>query len=313
MVENTIVKNIYLPVYEKLENELIDLSSYIHFTDDNLDVYSLKIADLIIRCSIEIESLIHSLFYREEGKNLEYIGEELQFLNKKYDLENKIVKVYSGNFNFSKKEVICFKPFDYKYKSEEDYYSTYNALKHNRGKNISKAKLYTLIRVYGALFILNMYYNLPSFSLGKSASIFRFDTKQYSKIFNFYVCEYEDKLMFENEDIPIQNQECLMKVIKEEGEYALDVDVTYKTGETDKFAIVNTSSVFQTKAKDYYDNPNDADIINRTTKFVIEMIVYSNLKNKNKNYQITKINNINRKKMNSRYFIKMNIESNDTV
>ena len=54
--------DMYLPVYEKIEKEIIDLSSSIFFVDDLVKVYSLNIADLIIRCAIEIESLAKDIY-----------------------------------------------------------------------------------------------------------------------------------------------------------------------------------------------------------------------------------------------------------
>jgi len=49
--------NLYWPVYKSLEKEVSNLAEIIHFSDDQLSVYSVKIADLIVRCAIEIESI----------------------------------------------------------------------------------------------------------------------------------------------------------------------------------------------------------------------------------------------------------------
>ena len=50
-------ENYYLPIYQQIEREVIDLMASIFFSDEQITVYSLKIADLIIRCSIEVESI----------------------------------------------------------------------------------------------------------------------------------------------------------------------------------------------------------------------------------------------------------------
>ena len=60
---------IYFTIYENIEKEVIKLTSAIYFCDDHLQVYSSSIADLIIRCSIELESIAKQI-YRIE-KNLE--------------------------------------------------------------------------------------------------------------------------------------------------------------------------------------------------------------------------------------------------
>ena len=54
--------NLYLPVYKRLEDEVISLTQNIFFDDDQLSTYSLSIADIIIRCSIEIEAIAKELY-----------------------------------------------------------------------------------------------------------------------------------------------------------------------------------------------------------------------------------------------------------
>ena len=45
--------NLYWNVYKSLERELLALAEIIHIDDKQLDVYSMKIADLLIRTSGE--------------------------------------------------------------------------------------------------------------------------------------------------------------------------------------------------------------------------------------------------------------------
>ena len=47
--------NLYWSVYKNLEKELVKLTSVIHFDDAQENVYSVHIADLLIRTAIEIE------------------------------------------------------------------------------------------------------------------------------------------------------------------------------------------------------------------------------------------------------------------
>lgn len=39
------------------------MADYIHFSDDQIETYSMFIADLIVRCSIEIKALSKELYY----------------------------------------------------------------------------------------------------------------------------------------------------------------------------------------------------------------------------------------------------------
>lgn len=58
------ISNLYWPVYKNLEKKLLKLAECVHFADDQLNVYSMHIADLIVRCAVEIESLSKELYCR---------------------------------------------------------------------------------------------------------------------------------------------------------------------------------------------------------------------------------------------------------
>jgi hypothetical protein len=49
--------NLYWPVYKNIEKEVLELSNQIHFDDTQLSIYSIKISELLIRCSVEIEAI----------------------------------------------------------------------------------------------------------------------------------------------------------------------------------------------------------------------------------------------------------------
>ena len=59
--------NHYLPVYKNLEEEVINLSKYIQINDDQLNVYSMHIADLIVRCAMEIEAISKEIYWENGG------------------------------------------------------------------------------------------------------------------------------------------------------------------------------------------------------------------------------------------------------
>lgn len=129
--------DMYMPVYEKIEKEIIELSSSIFFVDELAKVYSLNIANLIIRCAIEIESLIKDIYRKEKGCDPKSPGDCLTWMDSEWNLSKKTVSIISPYFHFE--SLKKFAPFDYKNNSEDDYYSIYNAIKHDRVKNIKKA------------------------------------------------------------------------------------------------------------------------------------------------------------------------------
>ncbi len=57
-----IYMNLFLPVYKRLEEDVIKLSDSIFFDDDQLEVYSLAIGDLLIRCVVEVEAISKELY-----------------------------------------------------------------------------------------------------------------------------------------------------------------------------------------------------------------------------------------------------------
>lgn len=59
---------------------------------------------------------------------------------------------------FEKRFSGYFKPLGYKPKSCNDFYSAYNAIKHDRVKNVRKASIKTLILAMAGLYLLNIYY-----------------------------------------------------------------------------------------------------------------------------------------------------------
>lgn len=59
--------NLYWSIFKNLEKEVISLSEFVHFDDNQLSIYSAKIAELLIRCSVEIESISKDLYFRLGG------------------------------------------------------------------------------------------------------------------------------------------------------------------------------------------------------------------------------------------------------
>ena len=90
--------NLYWNVYKSLERELLSLAEIIHIDDSQLDVYSMKIADLLIRTTVEIESISKELYFREGGtkpddKDLYFDTDCLALLESKWSLSKKVVMV----------------------------------------------------------------------------------------------------------------------------------------------------------------------------------------------------------------------------
>lgn len=184
--------NLYWNVYKSLERELLSLAEIIHIDDSQLDVYSMKIADLLIRTAVEIESISKELYFREGGtkpddKDLYFDTDCLALLESKWSLSKKVVMVSSPILYLEGNDNIYLTPLHKAYKrgtSSSDWQKAYQAVKHNRAKSLKKGNLKHFIRSLGALFILNIYYQNQSFNLGSNSNGNLFDASIGSSIFS---------------------------------------------------------------------------------------------------------------------------------
>jgi len=186
------INNFYWPIYKSLERELIELSNLIHIDDRQLEIYSIKIAELLLRTCVEIESISKALYFenggvKDDDNNLFFDTDCLNLLETLWQLSKKQIQISSINFYFTKLENISLTPLKKANKrgaSSSDWQKAYQAVKHNRVTSLSKANLKHLIRAMGALYILNLYYNNNGYQLEKDSGGLNFDSSQGSSIFS---------------------------------------------------------------------------------------------------------------------------------
>ena len=162
--------NLFWPVYKNLEKEFLELADFIHITEEQLNVYSMHIADLIVRCSIEIEAISKEL-YEQLGGNMTPVDKNgdkrdlyfdtdcLYLLEQKWKISDKQIFISTTNCFFN--DDIILTPLRKSFKrgtSGSKWKQAYQAVKHERTKSSKKATIENLINSMGALFILNLYY-----------------------------------------------------------------------------------------------------------------------------------------------------------
>lgn len=169
--------NLYWPVYLKIEKEVLSLADAIHFSDDQITVYSIQIADLIVRCAVEIEALSKDL-YKSLGGNMEPVVEagnkrDLYFdtdcmtlINSKWHLDRKTITITAPTMHFEKNMKLTPLAKSDK-RGGAKWNKAYQALKHNRYENLKKATVGNLLLSLGALYILNIYYKNENYDLGR--------------------------------------------------------------------------------------------------------------------------------------------------
>lgn len=165
-------QNLFFPIYKQLEKELSELSYYISFDKKQLNVYSIKISDLLLRTVSEIENIAKELckkenikFYDKKRHIRKFVNfnEYVDKLEEKYLLSKKFVEFKLDNANqniYDFKLTPFFKDKEIKGKSSKvfSWYFAYNKIKHDRVKYFKQANLNNLIHALAALFLLNIYY-----------------------------------------------------------------------------------------------------------------------------------------------------------
>jgi hypothetical protein len=181
--------NLYWPVYKDLENEVIKLSNQVHFDDNQLSIYSVKISELLIRCSVEIEAISKELYLSNGGiesadGDLYFDTDCINFIENKWLLSKKKVIVSSSNLFFQREENRILTPLykaNKRGESGSDWKKAYQAVKHNRSLNLTKGNIKNLLRAMAALFLLNVYYKNEKFDLAdKNNENF---SKDFSELF----------------------------------------------------------------------------------------------------------------------------------
>lgn len=138
-----------------------------------LKVYSIKIADLILRTVAECENIakelckIEKIKFRDKNNHVRKVvnfNEYIEGIDQKYNLQQKLV---SFQFENKAQNTFSFKhqPFekvkkkiDGKERNVWNWYFAYNKIKHDRINNYKEANVENLINALAALFLLNVYY-----------------------------------------------------------------------------------------------------------------------------------------------------------
>lgn len=191
--------NLYWPVYKNLEHEFLDLANYIHISDDQTKIYSMHIADLIVRCAIEIEAIAKELYISLGGnisptdasgdsRDLYFDTDCLDLLEQKWHISKKEITVSAINVYLVEDKNRILVPL---YKANKrgtsgsKWKQAYQAIKHDRKNSLKKATVENLIYTMGALYILNLYYRDERTDIGRTyLSDHDFDNRAGSEVFS---------------------------------------------------------------------------------------------------------------------------------
>ena len=207
-------KDIFWQTYLNLEKQVLELSNFIFFTDmiesdtasdlpycHQLDTFSPYIADMLISCCVQIESIAKEIYFDIEGSidvdnsnkdedskrwkdnNPKFDTDCIAAINKKWNTDRKVVLVNCASFSFTKEENRVMKPLKNAYRSKGTYWErAYQAVKHDRWNNLYKGNVKALLQALAALYLLNIYYR-KDYWIVKYTDMNKLDYSMGSKIF----------------------------------------------------------------------------------------------------------------------------------
>ena len=190
------MNNLNWNVYRSLERELLDIADTIHVDDKQLSTYSMRIANLLVRTVIEIESISKELYFREggvqpaQGNDLYFDTDCLALLENKWTLSKKVVMISSPLLYLEDISNLRLTPLHKAFKrghSGSAWKQAYQAVKHDRSGSLNKGSIKHFIHALGALFLLNLYYQEQKFSLYRDPKGKKFDANVGSSLFSIEI------------------------------------------------------------------------------------------------------------------------------
>lgn len=191
----------YVRAFLLLQKDLINLFEYIEPADKNLNTYSYRIHELILRSCIEFEAnckaiLLENDYTKKDNLNI--------FDYKKINITHRLssykvqLPIWSGKTNIRK-------PFEeWVTGGSLSWYQTYNKIKHNRNIEFEQATFDTLINAISGLFvILSAQFYTYDFIPGNSYLLIE---SSNAGIGDYFIIEFpkdwkeEEKYDFSNED-----------------------------------------------------------------------------------------------------------------
>ena len=180
--------DIFWQTYLNLEQEVKEVAKYIFIADtvnvyrnghevtvnceSQLQTFSPHIADLLIRCCVQIEAISKELYYdnggtKPRGDNTIFFDEDcLKLIDQKWATHNKKVMVVAPFFNLTKDENGILRPLKEAHKRSGIYWAkAYQAVKHDRIASIQYGNVKALLQAMAALYLLNLYYRKDKFLL----------------------------------------------------------------------------------------------------------------------------------------------------
>lgn len=180
--------DIFWQSYLNLEKEAIEVSKYIFITDvitvcengvekeqpykSQLETFSPHIADLLVRCCVQIEAISKELYFNHGGtkkrgdNSIRFDMDCLKLIDKLWETHNKKVLIVAPLFHLIDEKNKVLNPLREAHKWQGTYWERcYQAVKHDRVSSLSKGNVKAFLHALAALYLLNLYYRNDSWVL----------------------------------------------------------------------------------------------------------------------------------------------------
>lgn len=153
----------YWPVYDRLESEVRELTLFISLEDVHLDVFSMKLAELVLRIGQECENAGKTLATKRRLSPPSGTIQRLSFpslgnlLCSAIDLSTKVVEVIWAYQSLTTKLLTPFASWSPAASNSPVWYQAYNGLKHDRNTHFDKGSYRNVLEALAGLFILNLW------------------------------------------------------------------------------------------------------------------------------------------------------------
>lgn len=242
------MNQLFWNAYKRIEKETLSLTEIIHIDDNQLGVYSSKIADLLVRTVVEIESLSKKMYFENGGsktddKDLFFDTDCLMLLEKKWQIGKKTIFISSPYFYLSETSKVL-KPLYKSYKrgsSSSHWQQAYQAVKHNRVNNLKKGNFKNLIYALGALYILNIYNRNIDFESVSDKNASNIDWGLGSEIFSVKVSHHDGNTQLMGFHKSSDYDESIYFVKYNEDTYKKYIDATNKVNQDYKEKILSVA------------------------------------------------------------------------
>lgn len=168
----------YVRAFLLIQNDLQRLFEYIEPADQNLQTYSYRIHELLMRCCIEVEANFKVILKENKFNPVDKWGgarpekywkiSDYKKINKSHHLSS--YKIHIPIWSGGSKEIEPFSDWNSANKDTLSWYTAYNDSKHDRQKQFPQANFENLLNaVSGLLVVLSSQFGTESFSPGSES------------------------------------------------------------------------------------------------------------------------------------------------